>query len=472
MRRILFIFLIVAFCQANAQQYLIKYDLLKDQASFFRVNRKKDTVAISKITTRASSKVVLDVHNFNPFYWKAKATAYRRISAEGNASPLRFGLMSFLGKGFSSLLSGSFPPVDIPGFLTRGEAESPEDKLAQQASMFKNYYNELSTLHRKYDEINETLNHLELLKYDHAMTEPEIKTSVTREIEKLSPSMPAINSAGIIQEGIFLEQRSRIARDSLRILNRQIQSMTSQLDADTRISRNKTVSDISSEVKHAMVFVDSAAIKELSLADQFRKVADLYYEIMETPFTYQYTLISDPDITDIKLEAYPLKATSTQDTITKLFPLQNGSLKLKNSVGIAFTYFDANYHSFYVRSDTTIGRERGNLFVPVLATYMHFYSTGRSSFKWGGTLGFGIPLLGEEKDFHFLLGLSTLVGRNEPIIITAGIAGARVSKLKGAYQPGSKVLVQDMSNFTRKVYDLGAFLSISVNLGAVNSPRK
>jgi hypothetical protein len=224
-----------------------------------------------------------------------------------------------------------------------------------------------------------------------------------------------------------------------------------------------------------MAVLDSLGLKTSNgagiFSEQTNKVAAAYLSITQTSFKYNYSMNSDPDITDLKAEIYPLAETGIKDTLVKYFPVETKILKLKNSVGIAFSHFPGSYHSYFVKPDTTIGKERGNLFVPILATYVHFYSSGRSGFKWGGTIGFGIPLFGEEKDFHFLLGISAILGRNEMVIISAGASGTKVNKLKSNYKVGDKVLPQDVNSLTKPVYDAGVFFSVSINFGSVNQRK-
>lgn len=125
-----------------------------------------------------------------------------------------------------------------------------------------------------------------------------------------------------------------------------------------------------------------------------------------------------------------------------------------------------------LKMTASIGVSKGNLFTPVLATFINFYGGGASSIKWGGAFGVGIPLQGEKKDVNFMLGLSLVLGRNELVIITAGIAGGKVNRLKNNWQPGDKILPAYFSDLTNSSYDIGSFFSVGFNLNKIGLSKK
>ena len=89
-----------------------------------------------------------------------------------------------------------------------------------------------------------------------------------------------------------------------------------------------------------------------------------------------------------------------------------------------------------------------------------------------GAFGFGIPLQGEKKDINFLLGITGAIGKNEPILVTVGAAGAKVNKLANGYQVGSKTRETDPAKLTTNGYGVGGFLSVTFNLNNLGIGKK
>src|SRR5690606_12603948 len=107
----------------------------------------------------------------------------------------------------------------------------------------------------------------------------------------------------------------------------------------------------------------------------------------------------------------------------------------------------------------------------VLATYINFYPATLHSLKIGGAFGIGIPVTGERKDINYMLGISVLAGKNEPVIITVGVAGTNVSNVANGYRTGDKVEDLDVNLPRMSVFRAGMFFSLSFNLGSVVSNR-
>ena len=68
-----------------------------------------------------------------------------------------------------------------------------------------------------------------------------------------------------------------------------------------------------------------------------------------------------------------------------------------------------------------------------------------------------------------MLGLSAFLGKNDPVCITAGIAGSELKKLTGI-KLGDKVGFTELeTKHYQSVYRLGYFLSLTFNPGRVNA---
>jgi hypothetical protein len=219
---------------------------------------------------------------------------------------------------------------------------------------------------------------------------------------------------------------------------------------------------------------DSLGITPLqfSFLNELAGVEKIYNEIMYTSYKFSYSISGNPDINELKLDIFPRADSLGKDTITKYFRIQaKPVLRIRNSVGIAFTYFDDKNTSYFVKPDSTIGKGNGDLFTPVLSVFMHFYNNKSTGFKWGGTFGFGIPLLGEKKDINFMLGLCSLLGRNEPVILSAGVTGAKVDRLGKGWRVGQKTPNLSFQIPTSSQFRVGGFVSVTFNLNTISGKQ-
>ena len=100
------VILFLLFQQAQAQDFVIVHDLLKDTTSFYRIGKAKDTVRVSEIGFRKPGRISLEVDNFNPFYWNAKVTT-RPVEESGSIGMFMNSMTSVLGiSGFPTLTRG------------------------------------------------------------------------------------------------------------------------------------------------------------------------------------------------------------------------------------------------------------------------------------------------------------------------------------------------------------------------------
>ena len=208
---------------------------------------------------------------------------------------------------------------------------------------------------------------------------------------------------------------------------------------------------------------------ETPFSDLLPVISKMYTEITHANYRFIYTLKENTAINEIKLQVFPrsesIAGENAKDTITKYFPLRDkANLKLRNSIGISFTYFRDKNQSYYVKPNLTIGKGKGDLFTPVISSFIHLYSNKNSGCKWGGAFGFGIPLVGDRKEINFMLGPSVVLGRNELILISAGVAGTQVPQLGNGFEVGQTV---PNAFFVLPVvyrFRPGGFISISFNL--------
>ena len=389
---------------SQAQEYIIKHDLQSDQSVYLRKDKGKDTIVVKSIRMKQPGRISLVVNNFNPFYWNAKVTAFKKPVEEET---------SHVGLFISSLIKGSGSSNFVSLGINKGLPNDPViDKKTKELQMQSVKFTELSEK-------------LTALQYD-----------------------PKLSSAQI-KGGAQTAMKEVFGKDS--ITQKEIKALGQELDQAKRT--------VNSEAGETMV--------RYAFNDNLTAIYNTYTSIMLTDFSFQYSVNGQLDYTELRLSVFPrnTKDSFAADTVIRYFPIQSGpSLRLRNSLGISFNYFPDKNRSYFIKPDTTIGQGSGDLFTPVLSTFIHFYNYNTNGLRWGGTFGFGVPLLGEKKDIHFMLGLCTLLGKNEPVIISAGISGAKVDRLTNGWKTGQKVPDLTFSIPVLSQFRAGVFFSVTFNL--------
>lgn len=131
-----------------------------------------------------------------------------------------------------------------------------------------------------------------------------------------------------------------------------------------------------------------------------------------------------------------------------------------------------NERSYYVRQDSIITSSKANLFNPLLCSFVHFYNGNSGGLKLGGALGVGISIANTEKGIAFLSGLSLIFGRRDEMLLSAGVAGSRITVLGKGLKEGDKFNQGiNVALPTEALYRAGGFLSFSFNISSFKSKK-
>jgi hypothetical protein len=129
----------------------------------------------------------------------------------------------------------------------------------------------------------------------------------------------------------------------------------------------------------------------------------------------------------------------SKDTVTRWIAVyKKEPLRFRNTFGFSFVSYAENRWKYFVRRDSVIDKVSADQFQPVIVTYLHFYAPRDRGFRWGGSFGAGFPVSGDNKQLNLMIGLSTFLGKGDPVCLTAGISGTQVKKLYGV-SSGEKV---------------------------------
>ncbi len=458
------------------QQYLITYDIQNKNTSYFLVNR-KDTAKIKNIDPNKNRRITLLVDNYNPFYWNARVTAFKNPLAEEVGYGNAFNPFSVLAGGLGNIMGG-LPKLDLMqsrGNLTKGEMDDATFNFVETADKYAGSYQDIKMMNDKLEELKITKLQLKELKYDFLKSENIIKETAKTVVVK-SLGTDKLDLVNVLEIGKNYNSKLNnalfSAGNEVKDLKQQIKLVNPQYiyEDKTLAEIEKTASRSYEQLSNIKQQLDS---NPNVLMNQVAEIAELYKDISTANYHFSYVINNEDAITDLKLELYSKIAKGASDTLVQYFELsKKRNIKIRNSVGVSFSYFDENNRNYFIGADSTIRSGKKDLFVPLLSTFIHFYGGKSKGVKWGGALGFGIPLQGQQKDINFLLGITAGIGKNEPILITAGVAGAPVKKLNNGYKVGDRTRETNADKLTSSGYGLGGFLGVSFNLGGVIGGKK
>lgn len=143
----------------------------------------------------------------------------------------------------------------------------------------------------------------------------------------------------------------------------------------------------------------------------------------------------------------------------------SGGLRVRASVGLNFGQFFRRPQSYFIR-DSVLRSNDKDAFVPLVTSFVHFYSPGSRSVSVAGSFGVGFPLGGGEslQSVSFFLGPSLMFGKSERIVLNAGIMGGKTERLSQGYQVGDTYFSDANEAPVSAVYELGYYLGVSFNL--------
>lgn len=191
-----------------------------------------------------------------------------------------------------------------------------------------------------------------------------------------------------------------------------------------------------------------------------------YEELKSHPFAYTYTFTPKQDEVALNITLTPNDSAKVKNlSVKKLAPIEfptYGGVKVNASVGISFGGFFDRPQKYFSR-DGQIRAEKGDAFLPIVTSFIHFYKQGQGSVSLGGSFGLGVAIGGETSGQTYFLGPSIILGKGQRVVISTGIMGGRVQRLGQDFEVGD---LFDESNVPlRNVYEMGYFLGFSFNLG-------
>ncbi len=470
---------------SQAQQHLIRYDLAGENVSYFKVKKPGDTVAVSLIPISKTKRINLQMVNAANSYQYRVVYINRVEAQEAVVIP---GLGSNQVQNMVSGLPGIDPEVFKTGDISKmggdnksveKSSETSQQRAAKQS--FAKQYNEYAAAISQWNkavlfEQNCEVLWKELAELRYTLQSPatEIKRAA---VEKTAAVFPGVaeNPSVILLNSNADNLKSSVATAKARYL-----SLFSTYGSFAGLDIESAYADsLMKEAEKKITQVNStAAYKSADSPDAvLSRIAELFRQIRNDQYTRLTPLEINRKTIMAEIEFIPVIDTVTgkaihigqKDTLRRLVPIyKKEPLRFRNTFGFSFVSYAENRWHYFVTPDSVIARETADQFQPVVVTYLHFYAPRDKGFRWGGTFGAGIPVGGDNSKLNIMLGLSTFLGKNDPVCITAGVTGTQIKKLSG-WKTGDKTsFTQLTSNNYNSVYRAGYFLALTFNPANLN----
>lgn len=471
------------FCMSiQGQQYIIRYDLAGENVKYFQVRKRGDTAEASIIHFSETNRVNLQLVNSANSY-RREITYINRVEApEAVIIPgLGSTPMKTTEAGLPLLDTKTMKVGDIfkkandnKGFEIL--AETDQQKVLQQE--FVNRYNSFAAAYESwqqalYFEQNcEVLwKDLATLRYDMQSPADEIKQTAKKKTHTVFPDIndnpSAILSAANTMNPSILAAAVKTSYKALA----DAYSLFKEFDVKSGLADSL----VTSATKKMYAVNNATAVKNVD--DVVARITNLYRQIVNDNYTYMTPLNVSRNTMMAEIRFTPVidSVTATalnlnlKDTIKRWIPIyKKEPLRFRNTFGFSFVSYAENRWHYYVRPDSVVAKEAADQFQPVIVTYLHFYSPRDKGFRWGGSFGAGLPVGGDNTKLNLMLGLSTFLGKGDPVCITAGVSGTQVKKLSGL-KVGDKINSSELNdrNYS-SVYRIGYFISLTFNPGSLN----
>ena len=464
---------------SNAQKLLIKYDYLKDDYSYFKVKKSGEVEVINRPNIGLDKDVKIEVINFNPFIYAAKATFQTsKVEVQNNFSLLTM-LSPISGMSPTSFLSKLDEEVGSRGGPVMGAMK--EKYVKDSYTNLVKSYNNLYTAESEVNKLQYAITKLKELKYNRFLPSDSIKAYSQSLISEVLDNSTTYSSVNFYQKA---ESIQSMVRNGVSEVNSNANNFVNNVKQFSNFSESgihardaNLLIEVESMHKSAEAF--SAAFAESSVSNQYKELESLYQSIIGTEFQFNALKKSSDDEMDISIDFYEIPQAaeigqrinivdldeSSLVKSTELNVTVKGDLKIISSIGISFPAYSDNFE--YINKDSLITQVDGDKFSPNISAHMLFFPYRGKSVNLGGSFGVGIPIASNSRDLNFLLGGSAIFGKSNRIALNAGVAIGQVTTLAAGFVNGDNLgsLIEDVP--TKKTYDIGYFFGLSFALADI-----
>ncbi len=456
-----------------AQRLLVQYDFLNDDFSYYKVGKNGKTTEIDRPVVTRNHNVKVEVVNYNPFVYSAVASySEKEFTDAPNIDFLSLISPLNLPTGGSSFLSQITGADDAS---TRG-ADVMADPNARSAYLaVERTYKTLYQAEQMMNNIDFVLGKVHKLKYNPYLPADSIK-SFTQSLMNELFNQPNVETKDFLT---MANDLNSTVKGNLVAFNANIDAFTEAYKNFERNARDPNFSGKGMDImveswgEQANTFVKN--FDSDLLIEKLDALEAEYQSVMNTPYSFNTNDVAKGDEITITIDFYKNleEADAVGNNVEDLSKVKSkeidvtvkGDLKISSSLGVAFPYYADNQN--FINRDSIITSIDGNNYTPNVSAFLNFYPYNGKNVQVGGTFGVGVPISSDSKNFNFLMGLSTIFGNDNRLIINVGPSLGQVNMLDQGYNTGDNL--GDLTSVvpTRKAYVWGGFVGISFTLADI-----
>ena len=486
----------------NNNGLIIEYNLFTDEIIY-----KADGKIINKPYVKKGENITVIVKEFNPYITKAVVAvdqiSYNQSSGTLNPTELSMGAadnFSFLGDLMGGLSMGSDVGSEYD-YLPSARGASSKDiieskntfstltsKLAQVESQLNQSYNKLVLFEQAQKSRNLAVTDIAKLKTNANIKPSRVKELIEEEIQYAFAKQKheKIGIDDLIDE-MKKEEEIKSSISNYESAQTDYKALASEWGRfSTRLNIVQGAED--DQLKYIYTSTDSIVdvmqenvnkFGDFKISDKLNYVSadhqaamaelrQIYEELQDNSFSYSFPPIQ-AEGDEVSLAVSFSKRNETDmfenyKNLNQTIPV-SGGYKITGGVGLAFGGFSSPTYQYSVINGTIVADEKDD-FIPVIASFAHFYKQSLSSVNIGGSFGVGLPILGGNtiQSASFFLGPTILVGQKQRLLITGGVMGAKVERLSSGFKAGDSFDgFTEILPLTQK-YEIGYFVAVSFNV--------
>jgi hypothetical protein len=498
-----FIVLIVSM-NSVAQSTLIEFNYHDETYNFYKITKKGDTIKKKQPFSYRNVPVKVVVKDLNTYQYNVtfdtQSFDEAPVGSEMNVETLLAGYATGVG-AFNDLIGevkendiyqslfkdGKFQGLSgITGAFGMGAAEFQDELelLEEDADRLKKINDDLVVASVKVDELFDymtlvdfTNQELVKLLYNPNITHAEMKKRaelLAKEVFNGSIELNTVIAQSTDKAKVISNYRSLYANyaSNSQSISSSINDLNTKLKTDATknelSSFNKVITDRTRAVQNNYELLEQSS-QDLTQAEIRRKlmeVYDNYDKIIHADFNYEYSLLTDRDVTQVTMR-FGLNEFDSVGTIkTRIVNVPtHGGLRINTSAGMSFISYMGGQNS-YLNDAGLIKEVKGDLFSPAITTMFHCYRQSYRPFTVGGSFGLSVPIEGQ-KDFIYMGGLSGIIGKKQRVIINVGGLGGKVERLSDGLKAGDALISEYSEVPTKRVFDFGFFVGVTFNINSL-----
>lgn len=487
-----------------AQSTLIEFNYHDETYNFYKITKKGDTIKKKQPFSYRNVPVKVVVKDLNTYQYNVtfdtQSFDEAPVGSEMNVETLLAGYATGVG-AFNDLIGevkendiyqslfkdGKFQGLSgITGAFGMGAAEFQDELelLEEDADRLKKINDDLVVASVKVDELFDymtlvdfTNQELVKLLYNPNITHAEMKKRaelLAKEVFNGSIELNTVIAQSTDKAKVISNYRSLYANyaSNSQSISSSINDLNTKLKTDATknelSSFNKVITDRTRAVQNNYELLEQSS-QDLTQAEIRRKlmeVYDNYDKIIHADFNYEYSLLTDRDVTQVTMR-FGLNEFDSVGTIkTRIVNVPtHGGLRINTSAGMSFISYMGGQNS-YLNDAGLIKEVKGDLFSPAITTMFHCYRQSYRPFTVGGSFGLSVPIEGQ-KDFIYMGGLSGIIGKKQRVIINVGGLGGKVERLSDGLKAGDALISEYSEVPTKRVFDFGFFVGVTFNINSL-----